>query len=85
MANETVANGVLKITAPSKNQKSSPNPPSTSALPPRAVLPRLRLIVRRLPPGLSRAEFEDVLGQEWGEGRGKVEWLGFKEGKISKE
>jgi len=52
---------------------------------PRAPAPRLRLIVRRLPPGLTETEFWDALGTEWRVGQGKVDWAAYKAGKISKE
>jgi regulator of nonsense transcripts 3 len=52
---------------------------------PKVAAPRLKLIVRRLPPGLTRAEFETGLGDEWKVGRGKIDWFQFKPGKISKE
>lgn len=51
----------------------------------RSPAPRLRLIIRRLPPGLTQTEFWDVLGTEWQTGNGKVDWHAFKEGKISRE
>ena len=51
----------------------------------RSPAPKLRLIIRRLPPGLTEAEFWDVMGSEWQSGNGKVEWHAFKEGKISRE
>lgn len=51
----------------------------------KATAPRLKLIVRRLPPGLTRAEFEGTLGDDWKVGRGKVDWFQYKPGKISKE
>ncbi|KUL82582.1 hypothetical protein ZTR_09366 [Talaromyces verruculosus] len=52
---------------------------------PKVAAPRLKLIVRRLPPGLTRAEFETGLGDEWKVGRGKIDWFQFKPGKISKD
>lgn len=52
---------------------------------PKVAAPRLKLIVRRLPPGLTCAEFETGLGDEWKVGQGKIDWFQFKPGKISKE
>lgn len=52
---------------------------------PKVAAPRLKLIVRRLPPGLTRAEFEIGLGDDWKVGQGKIDWFQFKPGKISKE
>jgi regulator of nonsense transcripts 3 len=51
----------------------------------RSPAPRLRLIIRRLPPGLTEAEFWLSLGEEWEVGKGKVEWAAYKDGKVSKE
>ncbi|EEA21506.1 hypothetical protein TMatcc_009077 [Talaromyces marneffei ATCC 18224] len=52
---------------------------------PKVAAPRLKLIIRRLPPGLTRAEFETGLGDDWKIGRGKIDWFQFKPGKISKD
>ncbi|RKF60788.1 putative nonsense-mediated mrna decay protein [Erysiphe neolycopersici] len=46
---------------------------------------RLKIIIRRLPPGLSREEFISTLGPEWEVGQGRVDWAAFKPGKISKD
>jgi regulator of nonsense transcripts 3 len=70
--------GVLPINA-AATKKSQPKQGS------RAPGPRLRLIVRRLPPGLVEAEFWSALGEEWLVGKGKVDWASFKDGKVSKE
>jgi regulator of nonsense transcripts 3 len=76
-------NGVLSIPA-SATQK-----PSTAAyqknMTPKAAAPRLKLVLRRLPPGLTQDEFEAALGNEWKVGGGRVDWYLYKEGKISKE
>ncbi|POS85020.1 hypothetical protein EPUL_003998, partial [Erysiphe pulchra] len=50
---------------------------------PQAV--RLKIIIRRLPPDLSREEFISTLGPEWDVGQGRVDWAAFKPGKISKD
>jgi len=46
---------------------------------------RLKVLIRRLPPGITQAEVQDVLGSEWATGKGKVDWASFKPGKVSKE
>lgn len=77
------ANGVLPISATvlQKNAPASaPRGPSS-----RASAPRLKLVLRRLPPGLTKSEFEAALGDEWKVGGGKVDWMLYKTGKISKE
>ena len=57
-------------------------PPKRGPKPPG---PRLKLLVRRLPPGLTEVEFETALGGEWNVGAGKVDWFKYKPGKVSKE
>ncbi|CEI65268.1 hypothetical protein FVEN_g6301 [Fusarium venenatum] len=42
-----------------------------------------KLTIRRLPPGMTEAEFTSILGSEWEVGKGKVDWFCFAEGKIS--
>ncbi|RGP67997.1 hypothetical protein FLONG3_8332 [Fusarium longipes] len=42
-----------------------------------------KLTIRRLPPGMTEAEFLSILGSEWEVGKGKVDWFCFAEGKIS--
>ena len=81
--------GLLQIPA-SATQKNSPQSKnassnSTSAKPSNAAAPRLKLLVRRLPPGLTKAEFETAMGEEWRVGSGKVDYFLYKEGKVSKE
>jgi regulator of nonsense transcripts 3 len=34
---------------------------------------------------LTRTEFETILGDEWKPGAGKVDWVNWRKGKISKE
>ena len=65
-------NGMIE---PTSTQSRSSMPPNT----------RLKLIVRRLPPGLTEEEFETSLGGEWIVGNGKVDWAAYKPGKVSKE
>ncbi|KAL4907204.1 Smg-4/UPF3 family-domain-containing protein [Aspergillus multicolor] len=72
--------GVLQIPA-SAIQKNAPAPKKAPKLP----APRLKLLVRRLPPGLTQEEFETALGEEWKVGAGKVSWSQYKPGKVSKD
>lgn len=72
--------GLLQIPAAATQKQA---PPAKKAHKPPA--PRLKLLIRRLPPGLTRVEFEDALGIEWKAGSGKVDWLQYKPGKVSKE
>lgn len=43
---------------------------------------RLKLEIRRLPPGLTLTELEEILGEEWRLGQGKVDWREYRQGKI---
>ncbi|OAR01349.1 hypothetical protein LLEC1_06744 [Akanthomyces lecanii] len=42
-----------------------------------------KLILRRLPPGMTEAECVAILGEAWAVGKGKVDWFSFIAGKIS--
>ncbi|KAL8693594.1 MAG: hypothetical protein Q9224_003724 [Gallowayella concinna] len=46
---------------------------------------RLKIVIRRLPPGLSQEEFEASLGDDWKAGKGRVDWAAYKPGKVSKD
>ncbi|SMR58764.1 unnamed protein product [Zymoseptoria tritici ST99CH_1A5] len=58
-----------------------PVTPTTRAAP-KAASPRLKLEIRRLPPGLTLTEFEEALGEEWKLGNGKVDWREYRQGKV---
>jgi regulator of nonsense transcripts 3 len=75
-----LSEGVLPIPLSVTQKASSPakNKSKTAAS-------RLKLLIRRLPPGLTQAEFETQLGDEWKLGSGRVDWSLFKNGRISKE
>ncbi|KAI4180541.1 MAG: hypothetical protein L6R41_007179 [Letrouitia leprolyta] len=47
--------------------------------------PRLKIVIRRLPPGLTEEEFQMSLGEDWKVGSGKVDWASYKPGKVSKD
>jgi regulator of nonsense transcripts 3 len=72
-------NGVLAVTA---SQTSGNGPRAVISKPPS---PKLKVVVRRLAPGLTEAEFTSVLGDDWNLGQGKVDWFLYKPGKDSKE
>lgn len=74
--------GVLSVNAAARKNTAAQSGPKSSS---RTPAPRLKLIVRRLPPGLTETEFWAVLGDDWKVGAGKVEWGAFRDGKISKE
>lgn len=74
-------NGMLPVPA-AVIQKNTNAPRSRGT---KAAAPRLKVVVRRLAPGLTQAEFEEAIGEEWKPGSGKVDWVSFRSGKISKE
>ena len=83
--------GVLQIPI-AATQKNTANASATAAAAaptpkkaPKPAAPRLKLLVRRLPPGLTQAEFETAIGPEWKIGAGKIDWFQYKPGKVSKE
>lgn len=80
MAPPTAINGILPVAA-LHQQKPPAQPPRGQ----KAAQPRLKLVCRRLPPGLTRPEFDALLGDEWKPGGGKIDWLIYKKGKISTE
>ncbi|PNY28452.1 Regulator of nonsense transcripts UPF3 [Tolypocladium capitatum] len=45
----------------------------------------VKLIIRRLPPGMTEAEFVLILGSNWEVNKGKVDWLSYCPGKVSKD
>ena len=51
----------------------------------RIAAPRLKLVIRRLPPALTEPEFDTALGEEWKVNGGKVDWMVYKAGKLSTE
>jgi regulator of nonsense transcripts 3 len=78
--NRTQANGgVLRVTP---SQASGIVPKQTAAKP---FTPKLKVIIRRLAPGLTKEEFTTVLGEEWKLEQGRVDWFLYKAGKDSKE
>ncbi|KAK5421917.1 hypothetical protein LTR06_000174 [Exophiala xenobiotica] len=74
--------GVLPVNAAARKNAAAQSGSKGSA---RLPAPRLRLIIRRLPPGLTETEFWIALGDDWKVGSGKVDWAAFKDGKISKD
>ncbi len=74
-------NGLLSVPA-SALQKGAVSASRSSV---RSSAPRLKLLIRRLAPGLTRSEFEVALGDVWLVGAGKVDWLVYKPGRVSTE
>ena len=82
IARPSRSNGVLSIPASATLRN---NGPVHESQPSKANSARLKILIRRLPPGLTQAEFEGALGEDWKNGGGKVNWAVYKAGKVSKE
>lgn len=76
-------NGLLPVTASQTSGNGSVNSSKQSAVKP--IMSKLKVIVRRLPPGLTELEFTTALGDDWKVGLGKVDWCLYKPGKDSTE
>ena len=82
IARPSRSNGVLSIPASATQKKPGPPQEPQSS---RGTTARLKIIIRRLPPGLTQIEFEGALGTKWRVGGGRVDWAVYKAGKLSKE
>lgn len=74
------SNGILPITA----SQTAGNAGKASAAA-KSAGPRLKVVIRRLAPGLTETEFTRLLGDDWKLGQGRVDWFSYKLGKDSKE
>lgn len=80
----------MSTQAPPRYAIARPNgilsvPATTTLGASRTAIPRLKVVIRRLPPGLTQAEFEEALGEEWKVGGDRVDWAAYKIGKFSRE
>lgn len=82
IARPSRSNGVLSIPASATQKRGGPDLDGSVS---KLGTTRLKLVIRRLPPGLTQAEFEECLGDEWRVNKGKVDWAVYKGGKVSKE
>lgn len=82
IARPSRSNGVLSIPASATQKRGGPDLDGSV---PKSGITRFKLVIRRLPPGLTQAEFEEGLGDEWRVNKGKVDWAVYKAGKVSKE
>ena len=82
IARPSRSNGVLSIPASATQKRTGPAPEASNQMEPCA---RLKIVIRRLPPGLTQSEFEDALGGEWKANAGKIDWAVYKTGKLSIE
>lgn len=74
--------GVLPIPAAATTQHQPNGSNKTQA---KSTTARLKVLIRRLPPGITQAEVQTGLGEAWQPGKGKVDWVSFRPGKASKE
>ena len=82
IARPSRSNGVLSIPASATQKRGGTDSEGLTSKP---AITRLKIVIRRLPPGLTQAEFEEALGDDWKINKGKVDWAVYKEGKVSKE
>ncbi|EFX06355.1 nonsense-mediated mRNA decay protein [Grosmannia clavigera kw1407] len=81
-------NGVLPVPASATAVSTVPRAAAADATKPvkaKTAVEGDKFVIRRLPPGLTEDEFFTILGDEWKQGRGRVGWLSFHAGKISKD
>jgi regulator of nonsense transcripts 3 len=71
-------------TARNQNGSTSGNAPTDGGKKSKAQATGQKLMVRQLPPLITEAEIQAVLGEEWQTGNGKVDWAQFHQGKVSK-
>lgn len=70
------ANGVTASQSPSDAPKATKvKPPAEGE----------KVVVRRLPPGMTEEEFVTILGDEWRVGNGKIAWVSYWPGKVSQQ
>ncbi|KAI9807032.1 MAG: hypothetical protein M1825_005749 [Sarcosagium campestre] len=81
---KSAPNGILPIAA-SATQKEAKSGRKTGGGASRNAGPRLKVVIRRLPPALTLPELELALGDEWKLGAGRVDWFQYRPGKESKD
>lgn len=65
---------------------SQPSADASKATPKKkSVLEGEKVVVRRLPPGMTEEEFFTILGDSWKVGNGKVSWALYNPGKVSQQ
>ncbi|CAH0059406.1 unnamed protein product [Clonostachys solani] len=69
------------------SRSSHDNPKSEAPKPskPKAQNEGEKLVIRRLPPAMTQDEFVTILGTDWDVNKGKVDWLWYAPGKVSKD
>ncbi|KAH9893875.1 Smg-4/UPF3 family-domain-containing protein [Xylariomycetidae sp. FL2044] len=69
-------NGVLPVSTGQTSGKTTKSKTPTQGK---------KVLIRRLPPGMTADEFWAILGDEWKDGNGKVVWSRFHDGSISQD
>ncbi|KAB8364851.1 hypothetical protein FH972_024714 [Carpinus fangiana] len=79
--------GTLPISAISNAPpvNNAPKAAAQKTAAPRSAAVKLKVVIRRLPPGLVQDELHKILGPDWLVGAGKVAWMVYKPGKTSKD
>ncbi|PHH69303.1 hypothetical protein CDD82_7854 [Ophiocordyceps australis] len=49
----------------------------------KAAVDGAKIVIRRLPPGMTEAEFTSILPPDYALGHGKVDWFSYRPGKVS--
>lgn len=73
------ANGVLPVAAA---QATTDAPKATKS---KVPVDGEKVVIRRLPPGMTEDECIKLLGEDWKVGNGKVDWFSYQPGKISQD
>jgi regulator of nonsense transcripts 3 len=79
-----MSNGALPPPTGILQKASNHNIPQSSK-PKKDEGPRLKLIIRRLPPGLTESEYQTAIGPEWSLGQGRVDYYVWASGKTSRD
>ncbi|KAG5973717.1 hypothetical protein E4U55_000314 [Claviceps digitariae] len=74
--------GAVDKQAPSKNANEG-DASQTKASRSKAHTEGEKLVIRRLPPGMTQQEMITILGPDWEVSKGKVDWLSYVPGKVS--
>lgn len=76
------ANGVLPMPA---NPSATDAPSASRSNKSKTPVEGDKVIIRRLPPGMTEEEVWTILGDKWKAGNGLVDWSDFARGKVSQE
>lgn len=74
-------NGVIPVSS----QQSTTTTEAPKSNRSRAAVEGHKVVIRRLPPGLTEEELWSKLGDEWKAGQGLTSWHNYEPGKIQTE